>query len=240
MIKGKWSIHLHLVRVLNELSRDPLKHLSVATKRKSVVALPDVTTARTSLVVTVTLAPETTVLLTSRGKTTDLTVLHDRTADPVDLRVTTDSGVRGVDHDNLKELEGTILSNGIRVEDAEVHATSTSAHLSDGAEVVGAGHAQDPLIAGLAPDDSTVCRTTAATTTDADTINDIALLGLVAEHTSLVGAGGASSAVHDRQVAELPAAHTSKEAHHIALLLLPKLTDETVCTHLLQSHKHKK
>jgi len=212
-------------------SKTPSTHLPVATERKSVVALPDVTTARASLVVAVTLAPETTVLLAGRGKTTDLAVLHDRAADPVDLRVTTDSGVRRINHDNLEELEGTILSDGVGVEDAEVHATSTSAHLSDGAEVVGAGHAQDPLVAGLAPHDSTVGGTTTATTADAHAVHDVTLLGLVAEHASLVGTGRASSAVNDRQVTKLPATDASEETHHIALLLLPQLTDETVCTH---------
>ena len=206
-------------------------NLPVATERKGVVALPDVTAAGTSLVVTVALAPETTVLLTGRGKTAELTVLHDRLADPVDLRVTTDGRVRGIDHDDLEELEGTILTDGVRVENTKVHATGTSAHLSDGAKVVGAGHAQDPLVAGLAPHDSTVSGTTTATTADTHAVNDVALLGLVAEHTSLVRTGGARNTVNNRQVTKLPATNTSKEAHHIALLSFPELTDETVCTH---------
>jgi len=176
----------------------PSIHLPVATERKGVVALPDVTTTRTSLVETVTLAPETTVLPSSRSKTTDLTVLHDRITDPVDLRITTDGRMRRIYHDNFKELEGTILSDRIRVENTKVHATGSSTHLSNGTKVVRAGHAEDPFVTGLTPDNSTMCRTSTTTTTYADTIDNITLLGLVTEHTCLVRTSRTSSTVNSR------------------------------------------
>ena len=205
--------------------------LPVTTEREGVVALPDVATARTRLVVAVALAAETTVLLAGRGEAADLAVLVDGVADPVDLGVTADGRVRRVDHDDLEELEGAVLADRVRVEHAQVHAAGAGALLGDRAQVARARHAEDPLVAGLAPHDATVRLATAATTADAHAVHDVALLRLVAEHARLVGARRVRRAVHDRHVAQLPAAHTRKEAHHIALLLLPELADETVCTH---------
>lgn len=46
-------------------------------------------------------------------------------------------------------------------------------------------------------------RPLAATAADADTVDDIALLGLVTEAASLVGARGARGAVDDVQLTEL-------------------------------------
>lgn len=57
------------------------------------------------------------------------------------------------------------------------------------------------------------------------------LLGLVAETTGLVGAGGASSAVDGRQLAELPRANAQKEPEHVRLLLLVKLLEVLVGAH---------
>ena len=193
------------------------------------------TTARAALVEAVTLVAEATELLAGGGEATDLAVLHDRLADPVDGRVATDGGVAGVDHDDLEELEGAVLSDGVGVEDAEVHAVAGSALLSEGTEGAGAGHAEDPLTTGLAPDDATVSRPSAATTADADAGDAVALLGLVAETASLVGTGGVVGAVDAGKLTKLPAADALDKAHDIGLLASPELRDETVCTHLYLS-----
>ena len=211
--------------------------LPEAAEREGVVALPDVATARTRLVEATALAAETAVLLAGRREAAELAVLVDGVADPVDLGVVADRGVRRVDHDDLEELEGAVLADGVRVEHAQVHAAGAGALLGDRAQVARARHAEDPLVAGLAPHDAAVRLAAAATTADAHTVHDVALLRLVAEHARLVGARRVRRAVHDRHVAQLPAAHTRQEAHHITLLLLPELADETVCTH---GYTHKK
>ena len=51
----------------------------------------------------------------------------------------------------------------------------------------------------------------AVTTADANAVNNVALLGLVAKTASLVGAGGAGCAVDDVQLAVLPAPALSTE-----------------------------
>lgn len=189
------------------------------------------TTARAVLVEATALVAETAELLAGGGEATHLAVLLVGLADPVDLGVATDGGVAGIDHDDLEELEGTVLSDGVGVEDAEVHAVTSSTLLSEGTEGAGAGHAVDPLTTGLAPDDATVSGPLAATTADADAVDDVALLGLVAETTGLVGASGVSGAVDARKLTKLPAADTLDKAHDIGLLALPELRDETVGTH---------
>jgi hypothetical protein len=57
----------------------------------------------------VTLAAQTTVLLASRGETTELTVLVHRLAEPVDPWVIADSTVSNIHKDDLKVLVGGVL-----------------------------------------------------------------------------------------------------------------------------------
>jgi hypothetical protein len=65
--------------------------------------------------------------------------------------------------------------------------------------------------------------TFAATATDTDAVDDIALLGLVAQATSLVRARGSGSAVDDVELAVFPAAHAEEEAEDIGLFVLIEL-----------------
>ena len=73
--------------------------------------------------------------------------------------------------------------------------------------------------------------TLAASTTDANAVDAISLLGLVSKTTSLVRAGWAGSTVHGRHLPELPGTDTLEEAHHIGLLAVPKFTEVFVSSH---------
>ena len=72
---------------------------------------------RSSLVVSVTLDSESSVLLSSRGKSSHFSVLL--TDNPVDSWVILDGAVGRVDHDDLEEFEGGVLSNPVGVEDSQ-------------------------------------------------------------------------------------------------------------------------
>jgi hypothetical protein len=63
----------------------------------------------------------------------------------------------------------------------------------------------------------------AATTSDADPVDDETLLRLVSETSSLVGTGRAGSAVDHIQLPVLPAADPKKESKNIGLLLALQL-----------------
>lgn len=63
----------------------------------------------------------------------------------------------------------------------------------------------------------------AASTTNADSVDDKALLGLVSETTSLVRARRTRRTVDNVQLTVLPAADTKQEAENIRLLLTLEL-----------------
>ena len=84
------------------------------------------------------------------------------------------------------------------------------------------------LTVGLTLDDGPLATSTA----NAHAVDDEALLGLVAEPAGLVRAGGAGSAVDSRKLTEFPAANTENEAEHVRLLLLVKLLNVLVGSHV--------
>lgn len=129
----------------------------------------------------------------------------------------------GVDKDDLEVLVGGVLRSPVRVEHAEVAAALADALLSDAAERAGRLQELDTLVLGLAVDDTLGVGALGRAAADADAVDDVALLSLVAEAASLVGARGASAAVDHVELAKLPSAHAEDEAHHIGLLLLPEL-----------------
>jgi len=125
-----------------------------------------------------------------------------------------------VDH-SVRE-QGAYLVDPVRVQDAEVAGGASSTLLSDRAQAAGELELGDSLLRGLTVDDALRHWPLAATTANAHTVDDKALLGLVAQTASLVGTRGARGAVDRRQLAVLPASHAKQEAEHVALLLLPE------------------
>ena len=190
------------------------------------MALPGLSAASAGLVVTVTLV-ETARALASGGKATGLAVLVDGVDDPVDAGIATDGLVLGVDKDNLVVLVGRVLVDPVGVEDAEVGAAAAHTLLGGGLEGALVLELVHTLVGGLAcwellayrieldgglSSDEGKKRTIggtlrdgllAATATDTDAVDDIALLGLVAEAAGLVGAAGSRGPVDDVQLAKL-------------------------------------
>jgi hypothetical protein len=78
---------------------------------------------------------ETTGALAGAGQAAQLTVLHDGADHPVDLGVASDALVVRVDHDDLEVLVGGVLSDPVRVEDAESLEAASDALLCDGLKV---------------------------------------------------------------------------------------------------------
>jgi hypothetical protein len=149
----------------------------------------------------------TTVLLTNGGKTTSLTVLVNGVDDPVDTGITTDGLVVRIDKDDLEVLVGSILVNPVRVQDTQVSALATDTLLSGGLERALVLEVVDTLVDGLTEGSTLGGGSLTVTTTNADTVDDITLLGLVAETTSLIRAGGAGSTVNDIQLSKNPTHH---------------------------------
>ena len=62
-------------------------------------------------------------------------MLHDWLGDPVDLGVSADGLVEGINHDHFEVLVGRVLSNPVRAEDTESLKTTSNTFLSDGLQV---------------------------------------------------------------------------------------------------------
>jgi hypothetical protein len=162
---------------------------------------------------------ETTRLLAGGGETTSLAVLVDWVDDPVDARVDADGLVLGVNENNLVVLVGGVLVDPVGVQDAQVGAAAADTLLSRGLQGALVLQLVHSLVGGLAYSLEALVsspnvllgtgkryfgwtrkrtvggtlrhRPLAATAADADTVDDIALLGFVAEAASLVRARGA-------------------------------------------------
>jgi len=146
--------------------------------------------------VSVTLA-QSTVLLADGGKSAGLTVLVYGLGDPVDLGITANSFVRGINQDNLVVLVYTVLVNPVRIKDAEVTASASNTLFSSGTEGSLELEVVDTLADGLAVGGTLGSGLFAVTTTDTDAVDDIALLGLVPKAAGLVGPRRTRCAVDD-------------------------------------------
>jgi len=117
------------------------------------------------------------------------------------------------------------LGNPVRVQDAEVAAATASTLLSDGTEGPLELEGVDTLGGGLTVDATLPDLPLTATTADAHSVDDEALLGLVAETAGLVGAAGPADAQNHGVLPVLPAPEPGEEAHHVGLLLPPEFLD---------------
>ena len=112
----------------------------------------------------------------------------------------------GVNEDNLKVLVDTILINPVRIQNSEVSASASNTLFSDTLQTSLRLQLGNTLVDGLAVGGTLGDVLLAVTTTDTNTIDNVALLGLVAETAGLVGARGTRGSVDDLQLAVLPAA----------------------------------
>jgi hypothetical protein len=134
--------------------------------------------------------------------------LVDWIDDPVDAGVSANSLVLGIDEYDLVVLVGGVLVNPVGVKDAEVGTAAADTFLGSGSErtlifqlvhtLVGRLACGRKVISVLVFNDGsqfshTICSTLwywslAASTANADTVNDISLFGLVSKTASLVRA----------------------------------------------------
>jgi hypothetical protein len=174
---------------------------------------------------------QTTSLLTGGGETSQFTVLVNGVGDPVDARITTDSRVARVDHNNFEEFVGTVLSNPVGVQNSEVTANASSAFFGNSAVRSLVLQAVDTMGLGLAVSNTLRNGSLSATTTNADTVDNVSLLGLVAQSSSLVGAGGVAGTVDGGELSVFPASHSQQKSEGIRLFLLPKFLQVFVGTY---------
>jgi hypothetical protein len=155
--------------------------LPEAAEGDGVVLLPDSTARGHEPVVAVALA-HATGLAAGGGEAAHLAVLHDRLADPVDAGIGTDDAVRRIHKDHLEVLVHTINGHPVGVKHTEVAATATDTLLGKVLQVASALELLDGTGgAGLTPDGTLVHGPLARATAHTDTVDNVALLGLVTE-----------------------------------------------------------
>ena len=128
-------------------------------------------------------------LLAGGGETTKLAVLVLSIDDPVDARISSNGFVAGINEDNLEELKACVLAHPVGVEHAQVAAFAGNALLSDRLVSTGSLELTDGTrVSGLTIDTTLGSVLLTATSADADAIDDITLLGLVSNASSLLRA----------------------------------------------------
>ena len=153
--------------------------LSVSPQLLSVSVLPGGSDGRSSVGSLVTLSSETSGFLANGGETTVLSVFVLGGDDPVDAGISSDGLVGRVDKDDLEEFVGSVLTNPVGVEHSEVGAFSSDTLLGDFSVSSGSLELSDTLVDGLTIDATLLDGSLTATTSDTDSVNDVALLSAV-------------------------------------------------------------
>ena len=126
--------------------------------------------------------------------------------------VGTYSLVVGVNEDNLVVLVDTVLVDPVRVEDTKVAASLADTLLRNTLETSLRLQVVDTLTDGLAVGSTLGDVFLAVTPADTDTVDNVALLGLVAKTARLVRTGRARRAVDHVKLTVLPAPESHKHS----------------------------
>merc|ERR1719313_514379 len=184
-----------------------------------------------SLVSSVTLHSQSSVLLTSGGETSELSFVVFFFANPVDSWISLDSFVRWVNANDLEEFVSGVLTNPVRVEDSQVGALSADLLLSNRSVRSGFLELSDTSMDWLTVNDSLMDSSLSSTSSDSNSVDDVSLLLFESEGSSLVQSGRSLDLMDDWELSVLPASHSEDESDDVRLLLSPKLLKVFVSTH---------
>merc|ERR1719309_628871 len=200
-----------------------LSSLSLPAQLETVLPEPGSPPRASLCLVELVSLTKATRLLASSSQAPELPVLLDGSAHPVDLGISPDSRVVGVDHDDLKVLVGGVLSDPVGVEDPETLEPPPNSLLSDGLKV--------PFRLRLTIGTALGDRPLPSSPPHGDPIDDESLLGLVPQPPGFVRSSGPRGTVHLGELPILPTPDPEQIAHHIALLLPVEFGDVLVGAH---------
>lgn len=135
-------------------------------------------------------------------------------ADPVDPGVVPDSIVGGVNEQNLEEFEGGVLADPVRVEDSEGREFSANSLLGNGLVILLIFESGNSDGLELSADDSLGGGSLPVSPSDLHPIDNIALLGLVAQSPGFLDPRGFGDPVDGCQLPVLPSPHSLDELHN--------------------------
>ena len=206
--------------------------LSVSPPLLGVSLLPVASSGWSLLHSLVALLGEASVLLAGSSKSTELSVVLLGRADPVDAWVSCDGLVGWVHKDHLVELEGSILSHPVGVEDTEVGGLASDTGLSGGLVRSSGLELADTHVSWLSVNASLGDVSLTASSSDAGSEDHVSLLGLVTELAGSLWSGWTRASVDSWKLSELPGSHSEDESNEIGLLLSPQLFKVLVGSHL--------
>lgn len=153
-------------------------------------------------------------------------------SDPVNSWVSSHGLVVGVNKDDFVELESSVLTDPVRVEDSEVSASSADSFLSD--SLVGSVWLQhvDTLVNWLAVNNTLGDWSLSTTSSDSNSVDNVTLLSLVAELSGLVDSAWSVGLVDNWQLSVFPRSHSEDKSENIGLLLSPQFFKILVSSHL--------
>ena len=206
---------------------------SVSPHFLGVSLLPRSADGWSELVCLVASLKHSSALLSSSGESSPLPSGVLWRADPVDARVASNSSVGWIDKDYFVELVAGVLSHPVGVENTEVAALAANTFLSD--RLVGSGLldlSQTTRVSWLSVNTSLLDWSFTSSSTNADSVNDIALLSLVAKFTGFVWAGWSLSLVDDTKLSVFPGSDSEHKSDKIRLFLPPNFFQVLVSSHL--------
>ena len=143
-------------------------------------------------------------------------------SDPINAWVSADGLVEWINEDDFVEFESGILTNPVRVENSQVSASASNTLFSNRLVCSCSLLLSDTLVTGLSEDATLTDVLLAATSSDAGSVDDITLLGLVAELACLFGSRWLDDPVDDGELTILPGPDSEDETNQLRLLFLPK------------------
>lgn len=174
---------------------------------------------------------DTSVLLSSSGETSRLSVLVHGVADPVDSGIVSDGNVGRIDKNDLEVLVGGVLVDPVRVEDSEVAGSSANSLLGNSSQRSLQLELVDTLVGGLTVGGSLLGGSLSVSSSDSDSVDDESLLGLVTQSSGLIGSRRSRSSVDTGLLSVLPASDSEQESQHVGLLLSVDFLEVLVGAH---------
>lgn len=179
-----------------------------------------------------TLNSESSVGLSSRGQSSKLSMLVLGSGDPVDSWIVSDGVMGWVDKNDLIVFVGSVLGNPVTVQDSESLEGSAGSLLSLGSEVSGGLQLIDTNRGWLSSDDTLGDWSLPATSSNSDSVDDIAVFGLESQSSGFVGSGRLVGPVDDWQLSVLPSPDSENEVHSVGLFLPPEFFEILVGSHV--------
>jgi len=186
----------------------------------------------------VALNSETSAGFTCRSNSSQFSVLLVRVGNPVDSGVVADGVVGGIGKDDLKVFVGSVLGNPVGVQNSETSEGSADSFLSLGSKVSSGLELVDTNGGGLSSDDTLGNRSLSSSSSDTHSVDNIALLGLVAELAGFVRARGSVDSGDYWKLSVLPGPHSENEVHEIGLFLSPQFLEVFVGSHVVNIYSN--